>query len=107
MSGTRRRPGRLGPFVEGFRVWLLEAGYTPQTVRGMLKELGSLGRWMNAEDVEVGALTVCGIESFLVDHEFRSWWAFGGRFRGGCPVFPGFLGWLEPKSVGTHLAIRD
>ncbi len=67
MSGTRRRPGRLGPFVEGYRVWLLEAGYTPLTVRAMLKELGSLGRWMNAEDVEVGALTVTGIESFLVD----------------------------------------
>jgi hypothetical protein len=50
MSGTRRRPGRLGPFVEGYRVWLLEAGYTPQTVRAMLKELGSLGRWMDAGD---------------------------------------------------------
>ncbi len=67
MSGTRRRPGRLGPFVEGYRVWLLDVGYTPLTVRAMLKELGSLGRWMNAEDVEVGALTVIGIESFLVD----------------------------------------
>ncbi len=67
MSGTRRRPGRLGPFVEGYRVWLLEAGYTPLTVRAMLKELGSLGRWMDAEGVEIGALTVTGIELFLAD----------------------------------------
>jgi site-specific recombinase XerD len=67
MSGTRRRPGRLGPFVDGYRVWLLEAGYTPQTVRAMLKDLGSLGRWMDAECVEVGALTVAAIESFLAD----------------------------------------
>jgi site-specific recombinase XerD len=67
MSATRRRPGRLGPFVEGYRVWLLASGYTPQTVRGMLKELGNLGRWMDAEGVEIGALTVTGIESFLVD----------------------------------------
>src|ERR1035441_6963108 len=65
MSGTRRRPGRLGPFVDGYRVWLLEAGYTPQTVRAMLKDLGSLGRWMDVESVEVGALTVTAIESFL------------------------------------------
>jgi site-specific recombinase XerD len=65
MSGTRRRPGRLGPFVDGYGVWLLEAGYTPQTVRGMLKDLGSLGRWMDAEGVEVGALTVTGVESWL------------------------------------------
>ena len=67
MSGTRRRPGRLGLFVEGYRVWLLEAGYTPQTVRAMLKELGNLGRWMDAESVETGALTVSAIESFLAD----------------------------------------
>ena len=40
MSGSRRKPGRLGPFVEGYRVWLLEAGYTPQTVRMMLRVLG-------------------------------------------------------------------
>ncbi len=55
MSGPRRNPGRLGPFVEGYRAWLLEAGYTPGTVRGMLKELGQLGRWMDAEDVELRA----------------------------------------------------
>jgi len=67
MSGPRRKPGRLGPFVEGYRVWLLEAGYTPQTVRAMLKEFGSLGRWMDRADVEIGALTVIAIESFLED----------------------------------------
>jgi site-specific recombinase XerD len=65
MSGTRRKPGRLGPFVEGYRVWLLEAGYTPQTVRLMLRELSRLGRWMDGEDVEIGALSVSGVESFL------------------------------------------
>jgi hypothetical protein len=65
MSGTRRKPGRVGPFVEGYRVWLLEAGYTPQTVRGMLKVLGQLGRWMDSEGVEVGRLDAAGVESFL------------------------------------------
>ena len=74
MSGTRRRPGRLGPFVEGYRVWLLEAGYTPQTVRMMLKDLGRLGRWMDSEGVAVGAVDVASIESFLAD-----WRSAGGR----------------------------
>jgi site-specific recombinase XerD len=60
--------------VEGYRVWLLEAGYTPQTVRVMLKDLGRLGRWMDAEGVGIGGLTVAAIESFLAD-----WRAAGGR----------------------------
>ena len=45
MSGPRRQDGPLAPFVSGYRVWLLEAGYTPQTVRAMLRgvrEPGSL-----------------------------------------------------------------
>ena len=33
----------------------------------MLKELGSLGRWMDVESVEIGALTVSGVASFLAD----------------------------------------
>jgi site-specific recombinase XerD len=65
MSGTRRKPGRLGPFVEGYRVWLLELGYTPGTVRGMLKVLGQLGRWMEREGREPGQIDIAGVAAFL------------------------------------------
>jgi site-specific recombinase XerD len=65
MSGTRRKPGRLGPFVEGYRVRLLELGYTPQTVRGMLKVLGQLGRWMAGEGLEAGWVDDVAIKAFL------------------------------------------
>jgi site-specific recombinase XerD len=65
MSGTRRRPGRLGPFVEGYRAWLSARGYTPGTTRNMLKELGVLGRWMSERGVEPGRLDAAAIEVFL------------------------------------------
>jgi site-specific recombinase XerD len=65
MSGTRRKPGRLGPFVEGYRVRLLELGYTPGTVRGMLRVLGQLGRWMASEGVEPGQVDAAAVEVFL------------------------------------------
>jgi hypothetical protein len=45
MSGTRRKPGGLGPQVEGYQAWLLQRGYTSSTLRNMLKELGQVGRW--------------------------------------------------------------
>jgi len=66
MSGTRRKPGRLGPYVEGYRARLLELGYTPGTVRGMLKVLGQLGRWMESAGVEAGQLDEAAIGAFLV-----------------------------------------
>ncbi len=65
MSGSRRRPGCLGPFVDGYRTHLLGLGYTPGTVRGMLKVLGQLGRWMDTEGVNPGELYTGDIESFL------------------------------------------
>lgn len=71
MSGTRRKPGRLGPFVEGYRARLLELGYTPGTVRGMLKVLGQLGRWMDDERVELGELDVAAVEAFRAARRAR------------------------------------
>jgi len=65
MSGTRRKPGRLGPFVEGYRAWLSAREYTPGTTRNMLKELGVLGRWMTEHGVEPGQLDAAAIGSFL------------------------------------------
>ena len=65
MSGTRRKPGRLGPFVEDYRAWLSEREYTPGTTRNMLKELGVLGRWMSEQGVEPGRLDAAAIEAFL------------------------------------------
>ena len=83
MSGTRRKPGRLGPFVEGYRVRLLELGYTPGTVRGMLKVLGQLGRWMDGEDVEPGQLNLATVEAFLAARRANGdrWVASLGQLR--------------------------
>jgi site-specific recombinase XerD len=64
MSGTRRKPGSMGPFIDGFRVRLFELGYTPGTVRQLLKDVGQLGRWMAAEGVEVSQLSEASIEVF-------------------------------------------
>src|SRR3954468_15512419 len=65
VSGTRRKPGRLGPFVEDYRAWLLAREYTPETTRNMLKELAVLGCWMAEQGVEPGRLDAAGIEAFL------------------------------------------
>ena len=48
MASTRRKPGHLGPQVEGHRAWLAHRGYTPQTVRNMLADLGQVGQHLLA-----------------------------------------------------------
>jgi hypothetical protein len=52
MSGTRRKPGPLGPCVEGYRACLLELGHSPLSVTRSLTALGNLRRWMAREDVD-------------------------------------------------------
>lgn len=67
MSGSRRKPGALGPHVEGFRGYLVERGYTPGTIRGQLKVLGHLGRWMGSRGLDPAGLSMTAIEEFLVE----------------------------------------
>jgi site-specific recombinase XerD len=65
MSGTRRKPGAMGPYAVGFEQRLLGLGYTPGTVRGLLKDLGHLGRWMTAAGLDVSQLTPASITAFV------------------------------------------
>jgi Phage integrase, N-terminal SAM-like domain len=68
MSGTRRKPGRMGPFVAGFRTSLSEKGYSDLTVRNMLKDVGAVGRWMQEHDLQVSQLTPAVIAEFCSDY---------------------------------------
>jgi site-specific recombinase XerD len=65
MSGTRRKAGRLGPQVEGYRAWLGNRGYAPGTVRNMLRDLGLLGLWLAAEGLEAAQVDEERVAVFL------------------------------------------
>lgn len=90
----RRKPGLLGPFVEGFEAHLLALGYTPSTVRNMLKDVGTLGRWLAVEGVVVRDLTPAVVEEFRADLEA------GGRRRvSGVRSFNPLLGHLRHQGA--------
>ena len=59
------RPAGLGPQVEGYRAWLVQRGYTPSTVRNMLKDLGQVGRWLTVQDLEAQQLDEERIAAFI------------------------------------------
>jgi site-specific recombinase XerD len=65
---SRLEPGRLGPFVEGYRAWLLERDYAPGSVEHELRFLRVLGRWMVAEDLAVDQLDGEVIAAFVGAH---------------------------------------
>ncbi len=67
MGTPRRKAGLLGPEVEGFRAWLAKRGYTAQTVRNMLKDLGQVGLWLRARGLQVSELNEHRMAVFLVD----------------------------------------
>ena len=56
---------RLGPQVEGYRAWLADRGYTPQTVRNMLADLGQVGLWMSGEGLVTAQLDEDAMVAFL------------------------------------------
>ena len=64
MAGSRRRPGVLAPFVEGFGSTLLSRGYTPGSVRNMLKVLSQLGRWLEDTGIDPSELDLGLVDAF-------------------------------------------
>ena len=84
MGSTRRKPGQLGPQVEGYRAWLAQRGYTPQTVRNMLADLGRLGRWMSGEGLVAAKLDEDAMAAFAVARQA----AGGGRALGPRAMMP-------------------
>jgi site-specific recombinase XerD len=65
MGSPRRKAGQLGPQVEGYRAWLAHRGYTTQTIRNMLADLGRLGRWMSGEGLVTAKLDEDAMAAFL------------------------------------------
>ena len=68
MSGSRRKPGPLGPFVDGYRAWLVGRGYSPSVVIRSLVTVGHLGRWLERNALAVDQLTVRVVSSFLAEY---------------------------------------
>jgi site-specific recombinase XerD len=81
MTGRPRKPGAMGPFIEGYWAWLTERGYSPGTVIHLLAMAGALGRWMDTRGIVVGDL------NRPVIAEFRS-----ARHAAGMRCVPGAHG---------------
>jgi site-specific recombinase XerD len=69
MGTTRRKAGLLAPEVAGYQAWLAGRGYTPPTVRNMLKDLGQVGRWLGANGLVVEDLNEQRMAAFLADRQ--------------------------------------
>ncbi|NMN99020.1 tyrosine-type recombinase/integrase [Antrihabitans stalactiti] len=95
MSGTpRRKPGRMGGFVSGFRKCLEEQGYTPSTIRNMLKDVDTLGLWMQEHDLQPSGLSEAVVAEF---YNYRV--AIGRRKVASVKSFAPLLRFLREQGV--------
>jgi site-specific recombinase XerD len=95
MSGTpRRKPGRMGPFISGFRRSLVDQGYTSSSIRNMLKDVDMLGLWMQEHDLLPSGLTEAVIAEF---HDYRE--AAGRRKVASVKSFGPLLRFLRGEGV--------
>ncbi|KGN41856.1 hypothetical protein N801_04020 [Knoellia aerolata DSM 18566] len=67
MATTRRNAGVLAPQVEGYPDWPLGRGYTPQSIRNMLKDLGQVGLWLSVQGLAASQLDADQMELFLAE----------------------------------------
>ena len=100
MTGRRRRAGQLGPFIEGYRAWLMGLGYSPLTVRRMLAVAGGLGRWMDGRGVEPG-----GLDEVLIAEFLSACRAAGMRCMPGPRGLRPLLDYLKHQGVLTESAL--
>jgi hypothetical protein len=68
VSRSRRKSGPLGPFVDGYRAWLVGRGYSPSVVVRSLVALGHLRRWLQRNALAVDRLTARAVSSFLGEY---------------------------------------
>ena len=106
MASTRRKPGQLGPQVEGYRAWLTDRGYTPQTVKNMLADLGRAGRWMSREGLVAAQLDEDAMAAFVA-----AWQAAGHRRALGPRAMMPLLSYLReagvtPAAEPPHTAVE-
>lgn len=96
MAGSTRVPveGPLGPFVDGFVVYLVEQGHSHGSVQGHVRRVRQMSCWMTAEGVEVAQLTPATVERFLEERR-RQGHAVMISPRGSRPL----LGYLEGLGV--------
>jgi site-specific recombinase XerD len=80
--------------VEGYRAWLQDRGYTPQTVRNMLADLGRFGRWMSSEGLVPAQLDEDAMAAFVA-----AWKAAGRRRALGPRAMRPLLGYLREAGV--------
>ena len=81
MGSPRRKAGLLGPEVEGYRAWLSHRGYTPQTIRNMLKDLCQVGVWLSVEGLEVAQFNEDRASAFLAARRETGHRKVGGPVR--------------------------
>src|SRR5581483_5455352 len=55
-GSPRRKAGALAGHVDGYRAWLAGRGYTAQTVRHLLRDLGQVGLWLSRNGLGVAGL---------------------------------------------------
>ena len=67
MANPRRQAGVLALHVEDYRDWLARHGYTAQTTRNMLKDLGQVGLWLSREGLDVRDLDEEQLKQHLSD----------------------------------------
>jgi site-specific recombinase XerD len=94
MGTTRRKSGVLTAEIEPYRQWLLEQGFTPATVRLLLRNLSRLGVWLQER-----GMTGTVIDAACVDELFAERRLLGRRGVPGRLGISRLLAFLDERGL--------
>ena len=93
-TGERLRQGLFGPHLDSFVATLCQLGYARKTVRGRLRLLDNLQRWLDRNNLALVALHEPVVLRFLEERRSQ-----GRLWKGDAPTAHHFLRHLREKGA--------
>ncbi len=91
---TRRKSGVLTAEIEPYRQWLLAQGFTPATVRLLLRHLSQLGVWLQEHELPGTTIDLGSLDELFAERR-----ALGRRGVPGCLGMGRLLAFLEERGL--------
>ncbi len=101
MGSTRRKSGVLAGEIDPYRDWLAERGYTPGSIRLLLRSLSQLGVWLDGHGLPESSVSADSVHAMFAQRRRQ-----GRRLVPGERGTAGLLQFLRERGLLVEVAVE-